>query len=200
MKRVLRVLCSLFVSVFLLCALVPHAWAAMITLTPSVTTASPGDPLTITVNVVDFPELVSYDFTVLFDDLELDVVTPWTNSTPFTSFLLTDPIISDPNNGTGGSIGDISYGAFSGPSGSFVLGTIDFLVVSPVTDGLVDVSIDFLGNDDIITGPFFEPITDAIDMSLANATVNAAAIPEPASMLLIGTGLVGLVFISRKRG
>jgi len=196
MRRIANAFSYLMVAGLLLCVSVSQAGGASITLTPSVTTALPGDSLTITVNAVDFPAISSYDFTVNFDDYELDVSTAWTDTTGMMPFLLT-PVVTDPNDGSGGRIDSISYGSFTTfPSGDFMLGSVDFQVKHPITDG-ADIWIDFSGFSDDILSDLGLQITASMDITGANAAVNA--VPEPASALLLGTGLCGLVGVFRNQ-
>lgn len=192
----------LFFSTLLLFAVVPQAWSASITLSPSAVTVGPGDPVSFDVMVWSFPLISAYDFTVRFDASELDGGT-WTDATGFTAFIA-DPIVTDPGTGGAGTINgtidDISYGSFSSfLSGDFLLGTIGFTAPTPVTDSFFDVFVDFSGFGDDILDDFGLQITNSIDINGAEAIVNpATVIPEPSSILLIGSGLLGIIGFARK--
>jgi hypothetical protein len=69
---------------------------------------------------------------------------------------------------------------------------VDYIVGTVVTDALRDFNV-------VLTGYASNPTGDAIDTALDSASVRVNGVPEPASLLLLGSGLAGLVGFGRKK-
>ena len=60
-------------------------------------------------------------------------------------------------------------------------------------------TFNFVNSTGIFIAPPFNPVTGSRPNVIASGTGNAANIPEPASMILLGSGLIGLALRSRRK-
>ena len=174
------------VAVFLVAA--PSAWAASF--------VNGNLSMDITVSDMDSVDLNGFDMTVAYDSALLD----------FSGYVLTDELGSI----DAGEASDLSYA----DGQAFTPGTISLSMVSLLDDAdLADQSDDFVlvtlyfwGDEDAISGVDISSLDisitnvglSSVSFSLGVAT-QTAGVPVPTTMLLLGTGLAGLVGISRRR-
>lgn len=135
-------------------------------------------------------ELLAFGFDVSFEDGSIFTYDGYTMESGFDDF--SDPSI----------FGNVSGDVFPGiPDNDILLATLSFSVTAFGTDTLNITGI----YDEMFYGlyyetPDFEWIGYDINASLTITAGAAAPIPEPASFLLIATGLLGLAGINRKFG
>ena len=158
------------------------ASAAVVTLTPSSVATTTGNPVSVDIRVTDLfsSQLGGFDLNIAFNPALL-------NPTGVTF----GPLLGDPG----------LFEAFTGFSFT-TPGIVNFAEVSLLDAAALDAlqptsfSIATLSFDAIGTG--FNQFALLDTSTLADASGNPLAIPEPGSMLLLGLGIVGLL-TTRKR-
>jgi hypothetical protein len=97
------------------------------------------------------------------------------------------------DNGSGAFVSGSAFPAISGTS--ILLATLDFKADAP---GQADLTV--LGTDGLIRGLFYDDLSySIIDASTAISVSASAAVPEPSTMLLIGSGLICLAGYGRRK-
>ncbi|MCF8040277.1 MAG: PEP-CTERM sorting domain-containing protein [Desulfohalobiaceae bacterium] len=193
---------KLFVGLIVLVVTVfgTQAWATTLSFDPFVSSIMVGDSVDVDVMVAVAPDkdVGGFDFNVLFDDTILD----------FDSYSLSDNLgyigdITDPSaEALDWSVGDLGGGAvhlsevswlgdLSFQPDSFSLATLSFTGI--------DVGASLLAFD--LTSPLI--IGDAWGNEICavplSGKIKVNPVPEPTTMLLFGTGMVGFGAILRKK-
>ncbi len=189
MKKKLALSCLMLIAASMFGT---QAWATLLSFNPSASSINVGESLNVNVVISDLGGsfVGGFDFDVTFDDAIL----------AFDSYSLTDNL-GDISAGDADdwSFGDIGFGTInlaeiswlwdlSFQGDSFTLATLSFTGSSVGSSGL---GFGFANiSDDRGTSIALSLDTGSIDVAAAPAPV-----PEPATMLLLGTGLVGLAGI-----
>lgn len=186
-------------------------WSAaalpIVSLNPSATSVNAGESFTVDVQIDtgDF-SIDGYDFSVLFDPAILSV-SPAADG----FFLAPAP------DGTGIFFGgdasvpgtlDVVFDAVIGPpvTGTGVLATLHFTALAPGASAIAVASM-MLSIFDELGAPFPDQdgdgYPDLLPVSVDAVTVNVGAgttpVPEPGTLLLLATGLIGVRRFSRRR-
>jgi len=186
-----------------------HAVSVGLTLTPDKDplTLTIGEAITFTVGMEPESAITGYTLDIRYDDTELDFVSS-EQLVPFFGGAFVPPYVLDPAT-TAGDAG--SSGLASSNSGrASVLNTSDSVLVGNLfslsftvrdlfSDGLDDLVVGILdGVADAINPPVSgEAFT--INPNVVSAQVGVATVPVPAALWLFGSGLIGLVIITRNR-
>lgn len=176
--------------------------AATIQMSPSTQTVSVNDPLSITVEGVDFFNgassggvRVTWDTTQLSMQSTAQNIVAGLTAAGFGDFFQFD------FNAAAGILDttflapfDIITGTFGNVAGpTFTLFTLDFIAVPPPSTSNLAISISSLA------GAWQDANNTAIVVDHIGASVTVNAVPVPAAVWLFGSGLIGLVGISRRK-
>ena len=181
-----RIAVAVFVVVLICSAAVPAVAAPMISFSPSPGSVNVGDTFTIDVNVSDVTDLYGFQFDFNFDPLRV-------SPSAVTEGLFLSQGVSgstDFQAGTNNGAGTIEFtlgfllGAVPGVSGSGTLATLAFTATG---QGSAAFSL-----SDVILLDSVGELLDAGMNNEALVNINATAVPEPTSLMLIGTGLAML--------
>lgn len=166
-----------------------QAGAATLTATASPNPANVGQSVAVAVQIIDVPDLFTYQFSISFDPTVLQA----------TSVALGDILVTGGTSfGAPGAIdnsaGTISFfyntliGPISGVTGSGTLANITFQAVGAgsSTFGFTDIMLLNSGGEDIAFG-------------VANPRVDVSAVPEPATYAMLGVGLIGVAALRRRQ-
>lgn len=168
------------------------AQATTLTLTPSTTTVNAGDSFQVDLVVSDLgsgTDLGAFDVQLNFDASLLKLVSYSLGSSLGDLSLLEALDLSS---------GLLSAGSFNLAEVSLLaelLGQADSFTLATLSFSALDAGSSTLSLSNVTLGDAYG---DALSSSLESATVTANAVPEPASLALLATGL-GLLLLTRRR-
>lgn len=182
---------------FVLCVTMGSLQAASVTMLPAVQDVNQGGPFSID---------LAYDFTdgilgggidISFDDTALNYLSFSWDPTFLTKIDLgfsSAPV--DNSTGVIGALDGWNFGNFAGIFGTGTIGSINFEV-----DSLAALGNTFIAMaESVSSGGWFDAVTfGQITPTLTGANVNVNVVPIPGTLLLLGSGLIGLVGLGRSR-
>ncbi len=176
--------------------LASQANAALISLTPSVNNVNAGDTFTLTVQGSGFLDGVtagginlSWDTNLVQLVSDSIAIESSLNSNGWGSFGVT----AGANSVTADAF-TFSFLGLAGPS--FDMFSLEFIAVPPPTSGPINITASAIGST---TGGFQDQLGLSANETYAGAIVNVSAVPVPATVWLLGSGLLGLVGMGRNR-
>ncbi len=195
MSRIAR---SMFWGALAVLLAVPSAVSAapLLSIQPPVTNVNVGDVFVLDVSITDADDLFAFDVEVHFDQAIVEALNLVPGTFLGSSVGVDVDFFSDfIDNGVGEAAGAQSRLVFPGVSGDGVLFSITFRAVGV---GTTDVDFDI---DCDLVDPFCSVLHDSnadpIAFDSVPGVVNVASVPEPATALVVGIGLIA--GLSRRR-
>jgi hypothetical protein len=186
-----RIAVAVFVSVLMCSAARPAAAAPIVFFAPSSASVGVGDTFSVDINVSDIDDLFGFQFDVNFNHSVLSPLAVTEGSFLSQGVSGSTAFLAGTDNGTG-TIGftlGFLLGPVPGVSGSGTLATLGFVATGP---GSTAFSLSGL----ILQDSQLSEFQDTATINEAFLNVNATPVPEPASLMLMGTGLA---LIARRR-
>jgi hypothetical protein len=180
------------VLVLLSAFVLPHAFAdPILSIQPASTSVAPAGTFAVDVNVANVSDLFAFGFDIGFNPGTLSAVSVTEGSFlpgGGTTFFL--PGVIDNTGGTIAFNADTLIGAIPGVSGTGTLATLDFTALSAGTSPINILNVGLLDST-------LSPISSTT--ANGNANVGGQAVPEPPSLLLLGTGLLVALGVARRK-
>ena len=172
---------------FVLCLSVSSVNAASLSLLPANQAVIPGSQVAIDLGF-DFSDDTAFGIGMILtaDPSSVLSLVSYTMNSTFDA-LVDDAFTTLPTETTPGTFGTLGFGDFGGITGMHTVGTYLFDVSSAAT-GSVDLS---MALDSFATDSGNPP-------DLIGASINVNAVPIPGALLLLGSGLIGLVGLRKK--
>jgi len=182
------ILCAVSTCVLLCSASIVHA--ATISFNTTSVTAGIGDIITLDV-LMDFtgdPTVgggtdIFYDASVLsFQSFDFGTTT-----------LTLDPSFSRSPDVLSNELEGLAFGNFGGLSGPGIVGTLTFQAIA-----VGDITLSMAETDNLLAGGAFTSATTFGPQAVSFGTADVSIVPVPAAVWLFGSGLLGLIGVSRK--
>jgi hypothetical protein len=172
--------------------LLPCAFAdPILSIQPASTTVVPGNSFAVDVNIANVSDLYAFQFDITFNPSILSALPVMERSflpSGGSTFFLPGTI--DNTSGTISFIADTLIGSIPGVSGSGTLAILDFTALAAGTSPINILNVSLLDST-------LSPISSTTVNG--NANVGGQAVPEPSSLLLLGTGLLVAFGMARKK-